>query len=383
MKTIIIGAGVAGPALGTFLRRLGYEVDLYEARGEDEGDGAFLGLAPNGLNVFAELGLAARVRAEGIESKGFRFFNARGQPIGAIDGTQDEARFGAPLVIARRGALQRATLDVAIAAGVRVHFGHRLAALDQGPGVTARFENGLEARGDLLIGCDGLRSRTRALALPKSPEPKFVGQLSFGGSGRVDAPELEVGLNVMVFGQRAFFGATRAKDGEVWWFHNDGDADPRRALTDTEARQRILDQHADDPAWISALVKSSPRLLGPWALHDIVSLPRWHSGRVCLIGDAAHATTPNAGQGASLALEDAMVLAKCLRDEPTVEAAFAKLEAIRKPRVEPIVKASRRIGSTKVSTNPVGLWLRDRLMPTFLKFGAKAQAAEYGHRIDW
>ena len=101
----------------------------------------------------------------------------------------------------------------------------------------------------------------------------------------------------------------------MWWFHNCGEKRPEAALRDPSAmRAHILELHRDDPAWIRDLIAATPAVVGPFALNDILSMPRWHADRVCLIGDAAHATTPSAGQGASLALEDAMVLAQCLRD---------------------------------------------------------------------
>ena len=170
----------------------------------------------------------------------------------------------------------------------------------------------------------------------------------------------------------------------MWWFHNgalkslDGSLGDSRAL-----RARVLELHRDDPAWIRAVVEATPHILGPWPFHDILSLPRWHVGRVCLIGDAAHATTPSAGQGASLALEDAMVLAQCLRDVDEPERAFAAFERARRPRVEPIVRQSRQIGSMKAVSSPVREWLRDRMLPFFLRFGANAQAKQYAYRIEW
>ena len=112
-------------------------------------------------------------------------------------------------------------------------------------------------------------------------------------------------------------------------------------------------------------------------------MPRWHSGRLCLIGDAAHATTPSAGQGASLALEDAMVLAQCVRDIDVPEHAFAAFERARRRRVEAIVKQSRRTGSAKAVSGPIGEWIRDRVLPLFLRLGTKAQERHYAYRVNW
>jgi 2-polyprenyl-6-methoxyphenol hydroxylase-like FAD-dependent oxidoreductase len=188
----------------------------------------------------------------------------------------------------------------------------------------------------------------------------------------------------MVFGHRAFFGAFKTPDGHVWWFHNAGQRRPDAVTRDASARRtHILELHRQDPAWIQDVIQATPDVLGPFPLNDILSMPTWHAGRICLIGDAAHATTPSAGQGASLALEDAMVLAQCLRDSGDTEDAFSAFERIRRGRVEAIVRQSRRNGRGKAVSGPVAEWVRDRVLPFFLKLGTRAQERQYAYRREW
>ena len=115
----------------------------------------------------------------------------------------------------------------------------------------------------------------------------------------------------------------------------------------------------------------------------IPSLPAWHRGAVCLIGDAAHAIGPHVGQGASLALEDAVVLAKCLRDILDPPVAFATFERLRRERVEPIVKQSRRTGQQKAPAGWIGRKVRDLVLPVFLRRGAEATAEVYRYQLNW
>jgi 2-polyprenyl-6-methoxyphenol hydroxylase-like FAD-dependent oxidoreductase len=386
-RVVIVGCGIAGPVLGMFLRRVGIEVVICEARPRATLDeGAFLGLAPNGMNVLTELGVHEAVEAIGIPCHGFEFQNARGERIAGIDRSDDRAQFGAELRMVRRAELHQVLVAAALARGVEVSFGRKLVGLDQGDpaNVVARFADGGEERGDALIGCDGIRSMTRQLALPESPAPKYTGLVDFGGYASSAPASLETGMNVMVFGRRAFFGAFKAPSGEVWWFHNSGEKTPADLVREPSAlRARILALHQDDPAWIREVVEATPTVLGPYALHDILSMPRWHVGRVCLVGDAAHAMTPSAGQGASMALEDAMVVAQCLRDVDDPGRAFAAFERARRARVEKTVAQSRRNGSGKAISGPVREWFRDRMLPFFLRLGAKQQASQYAHRIDW
>lgn len=387
MRALIVGAGIAGPVLGIFLRRLGVDVTICESRRAAATDeGVFLGVAPNGMNVLAEIGADRAILARGTPAAGFAFLNARGKQIGMIDGLGDEARYGAPLVMVRRGELHSVLVGAAIDAGVAVRFGASLAALDRSDprSVTARFHDGSEETADLVIGCDGIRSATRALAIPDAPAPQFLDMLDFGGYGRADHAPLAVGWNVMVFGRRAFFGAFRRPDGEIWWFHNSGAREPLHALDPEARRARILALHDGDPTWIGDIVRSTPAVFGPWPLHDIRTIPSWHAGRVCVIGDAAHATSPSAGQGASLAMEDAMMLARCLRDSGMdPERAFPELEAARRERVERVVERSRRYGSPKAPSSALAAWARDRLLPLFLKMGVSEQRELYAYRIEW
>ncbi|MFS8513560.1 MAG: FAD-dependent monooxygenase [Planifilum fulgidum] len=122
-----------------------------------------------------------------------------------------------------------------------------------------------------------------------------------------------------------------------------------------------------------------------YPIYDVPFQPAWHRGPVVLIGDAAHATSPHAGQGASMALEDAIVLAQCLRDLPDPSEAFAAYESLRRQRAEKVVRYSRSIGNNKAVSNPILLWLRDMTMPFFLKLFASPNAHDwlYSYRVDW
>jgi 2-polyprenyl-6-methoxyphenol hydroxylase-like FAD-dependent oxidoreductase len=385
-RAIIVGCGIAGPAVGMFLRRVGIDALICERRsGEAIEEGLFLGVAPNGMNVLAELGVRAAIESVSVPCHRFEFRNARGRVIGVIDRGHDATKFGARLQMIRRGNLHRELTDAARRAGVQVQFNRTLIGLDRRgrSDVTAHFADGGHERGDVLIGCDGIGSMARQLTLPDAPAPAFSGLLDVGGIAQCTT-SIPPGVNVMVFGRRAFFGAFRTPAGEVWWFNNSAQ-DPRAAGSRDAGtlRAQVMALHKNDSPWIREVIQSTPELVGPFPLNDILSMPRWYDGRVCLLGDAAHATTPNAGQGASLALEDAMVLAQCIRDIDEPERAFATFERTRRPRVEPILKQSRRNGSGKAVSGPVSEWLRDRLLPFFLRFGTTAQERQYAYRIDW
>jgi FAD-dependent urate hydroxylase len=383
-KVLIVGGGIGGPVLGMWLRRIGLDVVVAEARsGAALAEGAFLGVAPNGMNAVSQLDLADAISKRGHPCEAFRFSNRKGAAIGSIDRSADRERFGFPLTMIRRSDLHVLLADAAIRRGVDVQFDRRLVDLDleTSDTVVARFADGGEREADIVIGCDGARSTVRKIVMPDAPEPRPLGLLDCGGFARASDVLLPSGVNEMVFGRRAFFGVFRTAGDEIWWFHNGPPAD--RPLDERALRARLLELHHDDPPWIGRVIESTPKLLGPWPLHEIVEMPRWWNGRVCLLGDAAHAMSPSAGQGASMAFEDALVLARCLREHHDPAVAFAAFEHARRRRVDAITRFARRSGSGKAIESRFAEWLRDRLLPLFIRLGGPMQTKAYGYRLCW
>ncbi len=385
---LLIGGGIAGPATALALHTVGIEAVIYEAQDASTPlNGAFLNLAPNGVNILKTLGVASQVMAYGFPCPGITFHNASGKQVGELNNDPEEERYGARSVLIKRNLLHQALREEATRRGIRIELGKRLRTIDEQSGkVVAHFEDGTEAVGDFLIGCDGIHSRTRALILPNAPQPEYTGLINFGGFATgLDLPPTT--LMQMVFGRRGFFGYSVTPTGEVYWFSNlpqpqEPERAALRAISDDEWRQRLLDLHRDDPAPILDILHAASGGFGKWPIYDLPSLPTWHDGPICLIGDAAHATSPHVGQGASLALEDALVLAQCLRDASSLHGAFATFERLRKGRTEKLVAQARRTGASKVVSNPVQGWFRDLTLPFFLKLGAKSTEWVYAYKVD-
>ncbi|RRB02525.1 FAD-dependent oxidoreductase [Larkinella rosea] len=390
-KALIIGCGIAGPVMALFLQQVGIEAEIYEAQptGMDEA-GAFLNLAPNGVNVLKALEIDHLLEADGFHSEGMDFFNGDGKQLAQLESSDEEQRFGSRNVMIKRGQLHQVLRNEAIRRNIPVHFGKKLTGIQLHgfQHVTARFEDGSEAEGNFLIGCDGIHSRTRQLIFPNAPQPTYTGMVDCGGFAQLPSGLSTSGAMQMIFGKKAFFGYIAKPDGEVYWFSNVAwPKEPKRnelnAISADEWRQRLLHNHSSDPAHLLEIIESTPGEIGKWPVYDMPSLPTWHKGLVCLIGDAAHATSPHSGQGASMALEDAAVLAQCLRDSLKVEHAFAKFENLRKERVEKIVRQARRTGNGKMVSNPVAVWFRDLVLPFFIKQGAKASEEVLSYKVEW
>lgn len=381
-RALIVGCGIAGPVLAMFLQRAGINPIVYEGRPEPKDEaGAFLNLAPNGLAELDTLGIKGDIEGYGTPTTGIVFLNHRGKRLGKNPETT---------VLLKRGVLNKGLREAALRRGVAIEFGKRLGDVEITPQrtVIARFEDGSEARGDFLVGCDGIHSRTRQSIMPNAPQPTYTGVIDSGAFTRNSSVPPSEGVMRMTFGLEGFFGYQVAPSGEVYWFENFSlpngpDRGKLEAVPDEEWRQRLLDAHRHDHALIAEIIRSTEGGIGRWPVYEMPSMPTWYEGAVCLIGDAAHATSPHVGQGASMAMEDAVVLAKSLRDVPDTEEAFAVFEALRKERVEKLVEEARRTGNHKAPSNALTRGIRDLVLPFFLKRGVENTRRVHSYRVDW
>jgi 2-polyprenyl-6-methoxyphenol hydroxylase-like FAD-dependent oxidoreductase len=381
----IAGAGIGGLALAIALKRKGSDPVVFERRARHQvgEDGIFLTLAPNGFNALRGLGLADAVRAKGVVTTGIALHNEHGKRLGLIDYAAHAQAFGAPSVTIRRGALGEALVEAALAAGIDIRFGCAIDGLSEdGEGVTLAAD-GESIRFDMLVAADGLRSTVRRLALPHLPSPVFNGLI--GSGGIVDVPGVAPtgGLMKMTFGRRAFFGYIKAEGGPVYWFDSyPAEADTGR-VEDPAAYARFLQNlHRDDPLDNRTIISAERTIADAYADYDTPSLPQWFTNSVVLMGDAAHAVTPHSGQGASMALEDALVLAACIEAETSPIAAFRRFESLRRARVEAAVALGRQGGQQKKAQSWLSLRLRDLILPLVVPLGRKAQERLFAFRAD-
>ena len=386
-RGLIIGCGIAGPAAAIFLKRAGYETVIYEAMEEpDDYAGLFLNLARNGMRVAEQMGVADRIRSEGIEMKVMRFYSGSGKRLGEVGQWNGEPQG----YTVKRSFLHKVLREEAERQGIPIEYGKKLVDLKMtGLNVTASFADGSSAIGDFVVGCDGIHSAVRRIVLPDAEQPDYTGLISFGGFSRNVNVPFEPGVQHMIFGKKAFFGYVVKKDGEIYWFGNlSYPGKPTRkdllALGQAAWKKTITELYQHDREPIPEIIRRTEGEIGVYPIYDLLSQTAWHKSSVVLIGDAIHATSPNAGQGASLALEDAMMLAKCMRDCEQTGQAFSMFHQLRRERVERIVQYSRSIGERKHAINPVQVFFRDLMLPIFLK-SANKQSQEwlYDYRIEW
>lgn len=384
---MIIGSGIAGPALALFLKRAGFDAEIYEAREKPEGFS--LSLSCNGMAVLQELGLDQAAFHEGSPVTQWQMWSRKGKKLGG--GVL--AGRGLKSVFIKRVPLGQILESEAERQGIRIVRDKRLRSIEtsSGGGVIASFEDDTTVSGDFLVGADGVHSRTRQIIDPEFAGASYTGLINSGGyttGVKVSSPPETIHF---VFGKRAFFGYHVTPTGFIYWFTNwPQEHEPTRDafddITAEQRRQQMLEVYRDDPPFIREIIQGAEETFPYFLSYALPTRPAsWHRGLVALLGDAAHAISPSSGQGASMALEDAAILAKCLRDIPDLEQAFTTFEHLRRERTKKMFDVGERGDSGKHVTQSAKQWFRDLTTPIFLKLFAneKASAWMYDYRVNW
>ena len=367
MRTLVIGGGVAGCAVAAALARLGAEVTVYEAYADPAGPvGAFVSLAANGLTALDTLhpGLAGEVAAAGFPVWHQRMWSARGKRLAQVvrNRRADDPR---PSVTLRRADLVGALRALAREAGAEIETGRRVS----GPGELAELAGDV----DLVIGADGMWSVARTLLNPDALPPRYAGIFSVSGTAGspTDGVDAEPGVFNMVFSRGGVFVHLTAPDGSIWW--NAQVSDPVEPSRDRLAQYGPAELGAvfRDSAQARAVLERAA-IDARTVTHVLPETLRRHDGRTVLIGDAVHPV--GAGQGASMALEDAVVLAQCLVaadgsargvfDDVAgrVAGALTAFDAARQSRLRKMAVTARRNRDAK-TMGPVAARVRDVIMP--------------------
>jgi 2-polyprenyl-6-methoxyphenol hydroxylase-like FAD-dependent oxidoreductase len=385
---LIVGGGIAGPVLALFLKEAGFCVQIFEAADGPTESGGALGLAPNGTNVLAAVGVIEQVRDVSVTTSEWVFENQKGKVL-ARSKPGDPGRYGQPGLMITRAALQRVLVDHTQSQGIPVTYGKRLVHINDKPNqsVVAHFSDGTTAEGDFIAGADGISSQVRQAVMPDAPKPTYTGMMAPGGfSPCLDprvAPRSDQRVH-FIFGQKAFFGYFNTVTPEgprtAWWSTASAPLKTKEemaSISKAELQQRLMWLHGDWATPVPQLISSATDIL-KIAIHDVPSLPTWSVGRTVLIGDAAHAVAPHSGQGASMALEDAMFLAKLLRESngTALGQVFAEFEQQRRPRTDKVIALGRRNGRRKEMLSPIAYWIQQQMLRIFVPL-------TFGRRQDW
>lgn len=352
MNALIIGGGIGGLTAAIALRRAGIDATVYERTPELREVGAGITLWANAIAALAQLDLAEPIMALGMPELQGSIRAANGEVLTRLDNSELRGQFGAPSIAIHRADLHSKLLS---ALGEQhVVLGRQITRFEQdGAGVTASFADGSQARGDVLIGADGLHSLVRAQLHGAQP-PVYAGYTAWRAVVPFDHARLTPGET---WGRGVRFGQVGLANGLAYWFatQNVPAGQRKPGAEKAELLRNLRGWHAPVEELVRAADES--QILRN-DIFDRPALAQWGAGRVTLLGDSAHPMTPNLGQGACQAIEDAVVLMKSLRAASDLPAALRHYEAQRIARTRWLAAQSRRVGEVGQWQNPLAVGLR-------------------------
>ena len=376
-SAVVVGGGIGGLATALGLRRIGWEVTVVERAPVLDDAGAGISLHANGLRALDALGVGAAVRAAARPQYTGGTRTPRGGRLAGMDGAALERALGTPIVGIPRATLHRLLRD-ALPPGSLV-IGAEVTTVDRSTPGRVRVPLGetvLDA--DLVVAADGVNSRLRTGLFPAHPAPTYSGSTVLRA---VTEHPVDAGSDFeLTWGPGAEFGHIAFADGRAEWHAVlNSPAGVRYSDPLAAVRRRFAGWHDPIPALLDA---TRPEAVLHHDINELVTpLPSYAVDRVALLGDAAHAMTPNLGQGACQALEDAAVLAAALAAEPTVEAALTRYDVQRRPRSQAVARAARQAGRMgQQLTHPVAIALRNtalRLAPSGVTVRAILRHADW------
>lgn len=339
-QAVVVGAGIAGLATAHALSRLGYDVSVLERDTQLRSEGAGITLWPNAVRALEQIGLGDVITETAHTVNEAVTLDPAGSVLTTVPLDRIAERFGRLISVHRAEFLE--ALSARIESEVRFGVDVRSVGRD------------LEASGaaiaaDLIVGADGIASAVRDVVAP-GPVPRPAGYAAWRGVVLSGDQTPKRASETMGSGQR--FGLVPLRGGRTYWF---------AVLADGDGSENLEEEFASWHQPIPGLLAAPP--IGErsyLSLHDLPPLARWHRDGVVLVGDAAHAMTPNLGQGAAQALEDVAALARRLGEKPLSEA-LRTYERDRKRRAERLVRQSRTVGSVAQVSNPVLASLRNIL----------------------
>jgi 2-polyprenyl-6-methoxyphenol hydroxylase-like FAD-dependent oxidoreductase len=359
---VIIGAGIAGLTTAIALQQHEIECCLVEAVPEIKGVGAGISLAGNAMRVYEQLGLANEIKRSGHAIHEMLICDHRKRKLSVLDAEKLSREYDLDNVAIHRAALHRILLSHIDPTSMLT--GMTAVSCNAGAdGVEIAFQDGTHIHAKAVIVADGIHSTIRKQCIPGS-NPRYAGYTCWRG-----VVENRWGLShqaVEMWGAAGRFGYVPIGDNQVYWFACKNAAQNDPALRQWSVHD-LVRNFGDFASPVPEIIRFTTDNQLLWNdIMDLKPVPQFAMGRIVLIGDAAHATTPNLGQGACMGIEDAQVLADELAVNRDVETAFSRFEMRRLRRTRFIVETSERLGKIAQLENKAAIVVRNaffRLLP--------------------
>lgn len=347
----IIGAGIGGLTLGNVLKQHHLDFTIYESAPEIKPVGAGIMMAVNAMQIFDTLGLKEKIESKGNKIQGIFITDENLKTISTTNVLALEQKFNSCNVAIHRAELQNILAENLGFENIKLN--HSVQKIQKNENYHLEFENGFRTESEIVFGADGINSIVRNQIL-KAGQIRNAGQKCWRGLTDFNLPEKYNHHALEIWGKGKRFGFVKLSENKVYWY----------ALVNKNKFKEKLDlpeTFRDFDSLVFEILEATKR--ENIILNDIIDLtpiPNWSAENLCLIGDAAHATTPNMGQGACQSIEDAYVMGKLLEKTNDFNSVFKDFQKIRRKKVDYIVKNSWKIG--KISQWENGNQLRNFLI---------------------
>ncbi len=368
MNIDIIGAGIGGLTTAIALQQKGVKVRIYEQTDELKAVGAGILLANNAMQVYQKMGLKSQIEKFGNPISLMNITTKDLTVLSSADLKHFETKYNCQNIAIHRATLQRILTEHL--QPNTLNLGFKLAEIKTNDNKNLlRFENGEEITSRITLGADGLNSTVRK-QLFLNTKIRTAHQICWRGMVNISLPQkFQKELNE-AWGNGDRFGFVQIAPGKVYWYALKSFNKQNNAYS----IERLSNYFSNYNEVIKNIIHQTPtETIHTATIEDLKSIKSWFKGNVCLLGDAAHATTPNMGQGACQAIEDAYILGECL-DKFTTEKAFSTFQKLRTSKVKKVVNTSWQIGKMAHWKNPIATGLRNQIIKMAPKHMGRKQS---------
>ncbi|SHI59636.1 FAD-dependent monooxygenase [Aquimarina spongiae] len=343
MKYAIVGAGIGGLTTALALEKIGVDYEIFEKAPKIDEVGAGIWLAPNALSVLQYLDVLDEVKVKGNTINQITLAQADLAPISDNDQDFIEEEFGFTTIAIHRAALQQLLFDKI--PKEKIHLGKGFQSYEEHPNgnIKVKFEDDTIIETNYLLGADGIHSKVRKQLFPES-KIRYSGQTCWRGVANFEMTSEFQHRGMELWGNQIRFGISKIAENKVYWFAVALDS-PNQKDNRDQLQQKLVEMFKEFDPIVTQLILSTPiEKIVRNDIIDLALLDHWHHDNICLIGDAAHATTPNMGQGGAQAIEDAYYLSKMIVNDQGNKHNFKIFEGKRKKKVTTIVNQSWSTG---------------------------------------
>lgn len=356
MNIDIIGAGIGGLTTAIALEEKGIKTRIFEQANQIKEVGAGIILANNGMQVFEKLGLRKAIEENGNSISSMNITKSNLKPLSKIDLSYFERKYNTKNIAIHRGKLQQILIDKL--KSTEINLAHKLTTIVKNEnGYDLSFENGNQIKSSTILGADGLNSIVRQNIFPNN-SIRNANQICWRGVTEYELPlKFRNELNE-AWGKSERFGFVQISENNVYWYALKSFKKDKNEFSLNYLHQYFSSYNS---VIIDLIYSTKKEQINTAEISDLKPTNTWFKENVCLIGDSAHATTPNMGQGACQAIEDAYVLSECI-NKYSIAKAFSEYQKLRLTKAQQVVKTSWLVGKMAHISNPILISLRNQLL---------------------